>query len=61
MKTTSKVFAIFFIALGFMAAAGAFYGATHQWFMAGICAFIAIILLFDAAKKLDASEKVSHR
>jgi len=59
MRTNSRIFATLFLALGVFAAGAAIYGATHQWFIAGICAAIAFALLADAGKKIDANEKVN--
>jgi len=59
MKTNSRIFAIIFIQIGLYAAVAAVLGATHQWFIAGICAVVALALLADAGKKIDANEKVN--
>jgi len=57
MKTTSRIFAFLFIAIGIFAAGSAISGATHQWFIAGICTVVALTLLADAGKEIDALEK----
>lgn len=61
MKATSKIFATLFIALGIFAAGVAFYGATHQWCIAALCALMAFALLADAGKKIDKLERFSDR
>jgi len=59
MRTNSRIFATLFISLGVFAAGTAIYGATHQWFIAGICAVVAFALLADAGKKIESNEKIN--
>jgi hypothetical protein len=59
MRTSSKIFATLFAALGFIAADAAISGATHQWFIAGLCIVFAFALLADANKKIESNEKVN--
>lgn len=56
MKTNSRIFATLLITLGVFAARYAICGATHQWFIAGICAVVALALLADAGKKIESNE-----
>lgn len=56
METTSKIFASLFITLGIITAGTAIGGATHQWFIAGLCAVVAFALLADASKKIESNE-----
>ena len=59
MKTTSKIFAGFFLLTGAVAGASAlFYGATHQWFIAALCAVMTLVLLDDAYNSTESNEKV---
>ena len=53
MKTSSRIFAGLFAAMGVFAAGVACYGATHQWYIAGLCTVMAFVLLIDAGKKID--------
>ncbi len=58
MKTSSKIFAVLFFVLGLTAAGAALYGASHQWFMAGICALADIVLLDDILKETESNKNV---
>ena len=59
MKTTSKIFAGFFFVTGSVSASSAlFYGATHQWFIAALCAVMTLVLLDDAYNNTESNEKV---
>lgn len=55
MRTSSKIFGIFFLALAIFAAGCAIIipGAEHQWFLAGICSMLSFALLADASNKAD--------
>lgn len=45
-RIINKTFGILFILLGLGALIGAiFYGARHQYFIAGVCILLSIILL----------------
>jgi len=60
MKTSSKIFAVLFLVLGLTAAGAALYGATHQWFMAGVCALADIVLLDDILKETKSNGNFYH-
>lgn len=58
MRTSSKIFAVLFFALGGFAAATAIEGETHQWFIAILCLVIAFILHADATRKITETKEV---
>ena len=52
MKTTSKIFAVFFILMASVSGWFAYNGATHQWPVFGVCSLMALVLLHDAYKNV---------
>lgn len=53
MKTTSRIFALLFLSLGFAGLAATIYGACHQMLLAGASFFVAVVLLIDSMKKIE--------
>jgi hypothetical protein len=51
MKTTSKVFCLFFLCIGIFSMFSAMYGATHQYYLGAVSLGVAAILAQDVKKE----------
>jgi hypothetical protein len=55
MKPFGKIFAGIFAAMGLLALVGGMCGATHQFVLAGICTFLALMMWPEK------QDQVSHK
>jgi len=57
MRTSSRIFAALFLALGIFCIGAVIYGATHQVYTAGICLAMALVLMADATREIEKIDK----